>query len=85
MSKQLLRKAEVFEHHPTRGDLLQPEEVLRRFRASGASVSKRAVERGFSPALVYEVLKRGRKCLRGQSHAIAVALNLKSGPDSPSP
>lgn len=75
----------MFEHHATRDDLLQPEEVLRRFRANGTSVSKWAVDRGFSPALVYAVLKRGRKCLRGQSHEIAVALKLKRGPDYPVP
>jgi len=75
----------LFEDDPTRDALLQPEEVLRRFRANGASLSKWAVERGFSPALVYAVLKRGRKCLRGQSHEIAVALKLKPGPDCPVP
>jgi gp16 family phage-associated protein len=75
----------MFEHDRTREDLLQPEEVLRRFRANGKSVSKWAVERGYSPALVYAVLKRGRKCLRGQSHDIAVALKLKPGPDCPVP
>jgi len=75
----------MFEQHPTRAELLQPDEVLRRFRANGTSVSKWAVERGFSPALVYAVLKRGRKCLRGQSHDIAVALKLKPGPDYPVP
>ena len=66
-------------------ELLAPEEVLRRFRVNGTSVSRWAVERGYSPALVYAVLKRGRKCLRGQSHAIAVALKLKPGPDAPVP
>lgn len=66
-------------------ELLAPDEVLRRFQANGQSVSKWAVERGFSPALVYAVLKRGRKCVRGQSHDIAVALRLKPRPDCPVP
>lgn len=77
--------AKVFKHDPTSDELLKPEEVLRRFRANGTSLSRWAVERGFSPALVYAVLKKGRKCLRGQSHEIAVALKLKEPPDCPVP
>ena len=69
----------------TRGTLLNPDEVLRRFRTNGMSVSSWAVARGFNPALVHAVLKDGRKCLRGQSHRIAVALKLKEAPDSPVP
>jgi gp16 family phage-associated protein len=77
--------ADMIEQIRTTAGLLQPDEVLRRFQANGTSVSQWAVERGFNPTLVYAVLKGGRRCLRGQSHAIAVALRLKAEPDDPVP
>lgn len=46
---------------------------------SGTSVSEWARVRGFSAVLVYQVLDGRRKCMRGQSHQIAVALGLKQG------
>lgn len=39
-----------------------------------------SVDRGFSPALVYAILKGERKCLRGQSFKIAVALGMRPAP-----
>jgi len=54
-------------------------EVRALFEAGGVSVAEWARENGFSSGLVYEVLKGQRKCLRGQSHRIAIALGLKSG------
>lgn len=49
------------------------------FEASGWSVAEWARLQGFSTGLVYQVLEGRRKCLRGQSHRIAVALGLKPG------
>jgi gp16 family phage-associated protein len=49
------------------------------FEDSGISVAEWARARGFSTSLVYQVLEGRRKCLRGQSHQIAVALGIKRG------
>ena len=49
------------------------------FEDSGVSVAEWARARGFSTSLVYQVLEGRRKCLRGQSHQIAVALGIKQG------
>ena len=49
------------------------------FEDSGISVAEWARARGFSASLVYQVMEGRRKCLRGQSHQIAVALGLKQG------
>lgn len=62
-----------------------PEQMLdataakRLFEISGTSVAEWARVRGFSTGLVYQVLEGRRKCMRGQSHQIAVALGLKHG------
>ncbi len=50
-----------------------------KFEMTGTSVSEWARARGFSAILVYQVLDGQRKCRRGQSHKIAVALGLKEG------
>jgi gp16 family phage-associated protein len=47
------------------------------FRAKGIAINQWSEERGFNTSLVYAVLQGKRKCLRGQSHQIAVALGLK--------
>ncbi|MGC5791371.1 DNA-binding protein [Herbaspirillum huttiense] len=49
------------------------------FEISGTSVAEWARVRGFSAGLVYQVLEGKRKCMRGQSHQIAIALGLKQG------
>ena len=54
-------------------------EVRALFEAGGVSVAEWARVNGFSSGLVYEVLRGQRKCIRGQSHQIAIALGLKSG------
>lgn len=46
---------------------------------SGVSLSEWARANGFSTGLVYQVLSGKRKCLRGQSFRIAVALGIKGG------
>jgi len=57
---------------------LTADEAQRWFRNNGLNINAWAIEKGFTPALVYAVLQGRRKCLRGQSHSIAVALGLKS-------
>ncbi|WP_288392737.1 DNA-binding protein [uncultured Herbaspirillum sp.] len=49
------------------------------FEISGTSVAEWARVKGFSVGLVYQVLEGKRKCMRGQSHQIAIALGLKRG------
>lgn len=58
-----------------------PTEAQQWFVDQGLAVSDWAISRGFNPALVYAVLHGRRKCLRGQSHRIAVALGLKAMPE----
>lgn len=45
----------------------------------GISIAQWAREHGFSDSLVREVLAGRKKCRRGQSHNIAIALNMKAG------
>lgn len=59
--------------------LLDPSRARRLFEESGASVAEWARVQGFSCVLVYQVLDGRRKCVRGQSHRIALALGLKDG------
>lgn len=59
-------------------DALRHQQVQNWFRKNGLNIHQWAVDREFSPALVYAVLKGKRKCLRGQSYQIALALGLKS-------
>jgi gp16 family phage-associated protein len=58
------------------------EDVRAEFRAVGVSVADWAREHGFSVELTRMVLAGQRKCLRGQSHKIAVALGMKSQPSN---
>lgn len=53
------------------------------FQASGTNVSEWARERSFQPRLVHAILDGQRRCLRGESHRIAVALGIK--PDAAAP
>jgi gp16 family phage-associated protein len=50
---------------------------VEQLRKAGISIADWARERGFSPRLVYVVLKDGRKCLRGESFRIAKELGMK--------
>lgn len=59
--------------------LHETDSVRALFADSGISVAEWARVQGFSTGLVYQVLEGRRKCLRGQSHRIAVALGLKKG------
>lgn len=59
-------------------------EVRQEFASRGWSISGWAKQHGYSPVLVGDILNDNernpkRKCLRGESHNIAVALGLKHG------
>lgn len=56
-----------------------PEQARAELQRQGISISQWAASNGFSVPLVFEVLNGRRKCVRGQSHNIAVALGLKDG------
>lgn len=47
------------------------------FREAGLSIADWAREHKFNPRLVYAVLRDERKCLRGESFAIAKELGMK--------
>lgn len=55
------------------------KEAREKFHRSGQSVVSWSRENGLTVNLVYEVLNGKRKCLRGQSHRIAVLLGIKDG------
>lgn len=54
-------------------------EVRADFYARGLCISSWARENGFSANLVFDVLGGRKKCIRGQSHRIAVRLGIKQG------
>ena len=58
---------------------LTTSEVKARFDEAGLSIAEWARVNQFSAPLVYHVLSGKTKATRGQSHRIAVALNLKKG------
>jgi gp16 family phage-associated protein len=62
------------EERKRRGD--KAREALAR---KGVSISSWAASNGFSTQMVFQVLKGDRKCIRGESHKIAVALGIKQG------
>jgi len=60
------------------------QQVRDEFARQGISYSSWAIKRGYSPNLIYLILNDdeenpARKCLRGDSHNIAVELGLKVG------
>lgn len=55
------------------------DEIRREFESRGLSIASWARTHGYSCQLVYQILKREKPCLRGQSHEIAVRLGLKYG------
>ena len=68
-------KSNVYQSVPSRtGTDLRAE-----FERRGLSIAEWARVNGFSCALVYQVLAGRKRCLRGQSHQIAVRLGLKDG------
>ena len=63
----------------TAPSLLTEAQARAALAVAGVSVADWARARGFDPVLTRMVLAGKRKCLRGQSHQIAVALGIKSG------
>ena len=63
--------------HLTEGTSRTLEEIRQDFVDGGVSVAAWAIAHGFNPALVYQILRGQRKCIRGQCHRIAVRLGLK--------
>jgi len=59
--------------------LRTPEQAREALQAAGTSITQWAIANKFSPNLVFEVLGGRKKCLRGQSHNIAVKLGIKDG------
>jgi len=57
--------------------VISAHEALCRMRAQGITIKAWAANNGYHFSVVYSVLSGRRKCLRGQSHAIAVSLGLK--------
>ncbi|WP_374046476.1 DNA-binding protein [Massilia antarctica] len=55
------------------------EDVLRDFSFRGISVAEWARSHGFTPSLVYQVLRSSNTPARGKSHSIAVQLGMKTG------
>lgn len=56
-----------------------PAKIRDTIMVSGVSIAEWARANGFSCGLVYQVLDGRRRCVRGQSYRIAVALGLKPG------
>jgi gp16 family phage-associated protein len=50
---------------------------IEHFRNNGMTIADWAREKNFNPRLVYVVLRNERKCLRGESHRIALELGMK--------
>lgn len=61
------------------------EQVRSAFAAHGLTVVEWAEERGFNADLVYAALAGRTRCIRGESHRIAVALGLKTSTGMPDP
>lgn len=61
--------------------LKTPAQARAEFVHRGVSIAAWARQHKVSPSLVYEILAAGRRrrCLRGQSHRVAVLLGLKHG------
>jgi len=54
------------------------EEARSELTEKGQSISDWARKNGFSINLVFDVLGGRKKCLRGQSHQIAIILGIKT-------
>lgn len=58
-----------------------PAQARAEFERKGLSISAWAKQHGVHANLVYEILRGNprRRCLRGQSHRVAVLLGIKDG------
>ncbi|MCF6758275.1 DNA-binding protein [Pseudomonas balearica] len=59
--------------------LRTPAQAREALKAKGVSITQWAIANKFSPNLVFEVLGGRKKCVRGQTHEIAVKLGIKDG------
>lgn len=57
--------------------LRTPEQVRNRFERNGISIADWARSKGFNLVLTRMVAAGQRRCVRGQSHQIALALGMK--------
>ena len=55
-------------------------EIRAQFIAQGICIAEWARKNGYTPNLVYDIISGRKKCMRGQSHQIAVSLGLKALP-----
>ena len=67
----------VFYTLPT---MLKTNYIRELFEINGESIAQWSRRHGFSPALVYRVLRGDTTAKRGQTHEIAVALGIKRLP-----
>ncbi len=58
------------------------KQIRKVFKDHGISIAEWARKNSFSVPLAYQVLSGHKKCVRGQSHDIAVKLGLKEGNSS---
>lgn len=59
--------------------LRTPEQARAHLSYLGITIAQWARDKRFSEPLVREILAGRKRCLRGQSHNIAIALGLKHG------
>lgn len=57
--------------------VLTPEQVKQRFQQRGKTIKSWAIENGYHPVVVYNVLNGLSRAHRGKTHDIAVKLGLK--------
>lgn len=70
----------MFEQNVNKSTTLRTiEEIKREFAVRGIAISDWARQMGYSPGLVHQVLSGRLKCVRGQSHDVAITLGLKKG------
>ncbi|MDH5413315.1 MAG: DNA-binding protein [Flavobacteriaceae bacterium] len=58
------------------------DHIKQTFQDHGISIAKWARQNNYSVSLTYQILNGKKRCLRGQSHDIAVELGLKKGKKS---
>ena len=61
---------------------MTPDQIKKRFRQRGVTITQWAAEQGYSRHAVYRVLNGFDKGNYGQAHDIAVKIGLKPPPDS---
>jgi gp16 family phage-associated protein len=73
----------IFAHErlfePPESKLKTRHQVRAEFDRKGVSIASWAREHKVSRSLVYEILAGRKKCIRGNSHRVAVLLGLKDG------